>query len=89
MGVKTAFLKGELDEEIYMDQPDGFVVDGQEENVCKLLKSLYGLKQAYKKWHEKFERTLTAEGFVVNERSADRQMNFKRSKPARARGFPA
>ena len=64
--VKTAFLNGELDEEIYMEQPDGFVLDGQEGKVCKLLKYLYGLKQAPKQWHEMFERTLTAAGFVVN-----------------------
>ena len=67
MDVKTVFLNGELDEEIYMEQPDGFVLDGQEGKVCKLLKSLYRLKQAPKQWHEKFERTLTAAGFVVNE----------------------
>jgi hypothetical protein len=48
MDVKTAFLNGELDEEIYMDQPEGFVADGQENKVCRLLKSLYGLKQAPK-----------------------------------------
>jgi len=48
MDVKTAFLNGELDEEIYMDQPDRFVIEGQEGKVCKLLKSLYGLKQAPK-----------------------------------------
>ena len=50
-----------------MEQPDGFVLDGQEGKVCKLLKSLYGLKQAPKQWHEKFERTSTAAGYVVNE----------------------
>jgi hypothetical protein len=67
MDVKTTFLNGELDKEIYMEQPAGFVANGQEGMLCKLLKSLYGLKQAPKQWHEKFDRTLTSLGFVVNE----------------------
>ena len=46
MDVKTAFLNGDLDEEIYMEQPKGFIVPGQEKKVCRLVKSLYGLKQA-------------------------------------------
>jgi hypothetical protein len=44
MDVKSTLLHGELEEEIYMDQPDGFIANGQENKVCKLLKSLYGLK---------------------------------------------
>jgi hypothetical protein len=67
MDVKTAFLNGELEEEIYMDQLNKFIANGQEDNVCKLLKSLYGLKQAPKHWHEKFDKTLTSAGFVMNE----------------------
>ncbi|KAL0434586.1 UNVERIFIED_CONTAM: Retrovirus-related Pol polyprotein from transposon TNT 1-94 [Sesamum radiatum] len=67
MDVKTAFLNGELDEEIYMEQPEGFVVPGQEKKVCRLVKSLYGLKQAPKQWHEKFDRTMLSNGFKINE----------------------
>jgi hypothetical protein len=67
MDVKTTFLSGELEEEIYMDQPDRFIANGQEGKVCKLLKSLYGLKQTPKQWHKKFDKTLTSTGFVVNE----------------------
>jgi hypothetical protein len=67
MDVKIAFLNGELEEEIYIIQPDGFVVKDQEDKVCKLLKSLYILKQAPKQWHEKFDVTLISSCFSVNE----------------------
>ena len=48
MDVKTTFLNGELDEEIYIEQLEEFIVLGQEKKVCRLVKSLYGLKQAPK-----------------------------------------
>ena len=48
MDVKTAFLNGNLDERIFMAQPNSFVEEGQETKVCELLKSIYGLKQAYR-----------------------------------------
>ncbi len=47
MDVVTAFLNGHLDEEIYMEQPEGFVKPGEEHLVCKLKKSIYGLKQSW------------------------------------------
>ena len=48
MDVKTAFLKDYLDESIYMVQPDGFKAKSQEHKVCRLLKSIYGLQQAFR-----------------------------------------
>nr|CAN83010.1 hypothetical protein VITISV_010102 [Vitis vinifera] len=66
MDVKTAFLNGDLNEEVYMEQPEGFVQLGNENKVCKLVKSLYGLKQAPKKWHEKFDHVILSDGFRHN-----------------------
>ena len=54
MHVKTMFLHGDLDEEIYMKQPEGFIVEGKKELVCKLKKSLYGLKQSPRMWYWNF-----------------------------------
>ncbi|XP_074337413.1 uncharacterized protein LOC141674601 [Apium graveolens] len=67
MDVKTAFLNGELDEEIYIKQPEGFVMSGSEHKVCKLKKSLYGLKQAPKDWNQKFDSVVLSNGFLLNQ----------------------
>ena len=56
LDVKTAFLHGDLEEEIYMTQPEGYKVDGKEDWVCKLSKSLYGLKQSPRQWYKRFDK---------------------------------
>lgn len=78
MDVKTAFLNGDLDEEVYMKQPEGFVLPGHENKVCRLKKSLYGLKQAPKQWHEKFDMAILSNGFSHN--SSDRCLYSKFTK---------
>ena len=66
MDVKTTFLNCDLVEEVYMEQPEGFVLPGNEKKVCKLVKSLYGLKQAPKQWHEKFDNVILSHDFKHN-----------------------
>ena len=53
--MKTAFLHGDLEEEVYEVQPEGLEVKGKEHMVCKLKKTLYGLKQAPSQWYKKFD----------------------------------
>ncbi|GJV62248.1 zinc finger, CCHC-type containing protein [Tanacetum coccineum] len=67
MDVKTTFLNCDLDEEVYMEQPKGFVMPGNEHKVCKLVKSLYGLKQTPKQWHQKFDEVVLSSGFSLNQ----------------------
>lgn len=63
LDVKTTFLHGELDKEIYMEQPEGYYVEGKEDYVCKLQKSLYGLKQSPRLWYKRFDQFITGIGF--------------------------
>nr|GEV99988.1 hypothetical protein [Tanacetum cinerariifolium] len=67
MDVKTAFLNGDLEEEVYMNQPQGFIMHGNENKVCKLIKSLYRLKQAPKQWHQKFDEVVLSNGYLLNQ----------------------
>ncbi|KAJ4740894.1 Transposon Ty1-H Gag-Pol polyprotein [Rhynchospora pubera] len=63
MDVKSAFLNGELEEEVYVSQPPGFEKKGSEHKVLKLHKALYGLRQAPRAWNSKLDKTLMAIGF--------------------------
>jgi uncharacterized protein (UPF0303 family) len=62
MDVKMAFLHGELEEKIYMKQPEGYVVEGKKNHVCLLKKSLYGLKQSPRQWYHRFHSYVTSHG---------------------------
>ena len=63
MDVKTAFLHGDLQEEIYMQRPEGFEEEGKDKLVCRLKKSLYGLKQAPREWYHKFHSFMLSQGY--------------------------
>jgi hypothetical protein len=76
LDVKTAFLHGELEEEIYMLQPEGFAETGKENLVCKLNKSLYGLKQAPRCWYKRFDSFIISLGY--NRLSSDHCTYYKR-----------
>jgi hypothetical protein len=64
MDVKTAFLNGELLEDVYVEQPPGFVLKGQEKKVLHLIKALYGLRQTPRAWYSKLDESLIKLGFL-------------------------
>ncbi|KAJ9566522.1 hypothetical protein OSB04_002488 [Centaurea solstitialis] len=67
MDVKTAFLNGKLTEDVYMEQPEGFEDPKNPNKVCKLLKSIYGLKQASRSWNLHFDERIKEFGFTKSE----------------------
>ena len=66
MDVKTAFLNGNNEEELYMVQPEGFTDPKDAGKVCKLQRSIYGLKQASRSWNLRFDEVIKGFGFVQN-----------------------
>ena len=66
MDVKTIFLNGDLEDKVYMKQPEGFSSKEGAHLVCKLKKTIYGLKHASRQWYYKFYGVITSFGFVEN-----------------------
>ncbi|KAM7509738.1 hypothetical protein LguiB_008613 [Lonicera macranthoides] len=77
LDIKNAFLHGDLQEEVYMEQPPGFVAQGEYGKVCHLRKSLYGLKQSPRAWFEKFSQAI--ETFGMAKSKSDHSVFYKQS----------
>ena len=74
MDVKTAFLNGVIEEEVFNEQPEGFDVETRETHVCRLHRALYGLKQAPRAWYSRIDNYLREMGFQRSE--ADHNLYF-------------
>ena len=75
MDVNIAFSNGKVEQEVYIEQPEGFIVHESESHVCKLKKALYGLKQAPRAWYVRIDDFLKSLGFIEN--VADSNLYFK------------
>ena len=75
MDVRKTFLNGNLEEEVYMNQPEGFSCKGKEHMVYKLKKLLYKLKQAFRQWYLNFHETIVT--FEFKENTIDRCIYLK------------
>ena len=64
--MKIAFMNSDLSKIVYMLQPKGFCISGNEDLVCKLKRSIFGLKQAFRQWYLKFDEVVNSMGFEEN-----------------------
>jgi len=81
MDVKTAFLHGSLEEEVYVEQPEGFEVHNRQTHVFRLKKALYGLKQAPRSWYEMIDSYLMKLGFTSSEVDPNLYFKVENDKP--------
>ena len=77
LDIKNVFLHGDLQEEVYMEQPPGFVAQGEIGKVCRLRKSLYGLKQSPHAWFDKFSQAV--EKFGLQKSKSDHFVFYRNS----------
>ena len=71
MDVKTTFLNGLIEEEVYIEQPQGFESNDQETHVCRVKKALYGLKQTPKAWYGRIDGFLMSLGFTESKANSN------------------
>ena len=82
MDVNTTFLNGLIEEEVYIEQPQGFEVKDRATHVCKLKKALYGLKQDPRAWYGRINSFLTSMGFTKSKADPNIYMNIMDDEPA-------
>jgi hypothetical protein len=75
MDVKTTFLNGKIEREVFVEQPDGFILHNKGIHVCKLRKALYGLKKAPRVWYDRIDGLIKIMGFQKSD--ADANLYFK------------
>ena len=81
MDVKTTFLNGVIEEDVYIDQPQGFEVKDRVTHVCKLKKALYGLKLAPRSWYGRIDNFLTSMVFTKSKSYPNLYMNIMDDEP--------
>jgi hypothetical protein len=81
MDVKTTFLNAEVEQEVYIEQPEGFMIHGKESHVCKLKKSLYRLKQALRAWYGRIDNFLQSLGFTKSIKDPNLYIKIIRNHP--------
>jgi hypothetical protein len=81
MDVKTIFLNGVIEEEVYIEKPQGFEVEDRKSHVCKLKKALYGLKQAPRAWYGRIDKFLTSLGFTKSKTDSNLYFKFMNDEP--------
>ena len=81
MDVKTTFLNGVIEEEVYIEQPQGFEVEYRHTHVCKLKNSLYGLKQAPRAWYERIDSFLSSMGFTKSKADPNLYLKVVKDEP--------
>jgi hypothetical protein len=81
MDVKTTFLNGVIEEEVYIEQPQGFEVEDRKTHVCRLKKALYGLKQAPRAWYGRIDNFLTRLGFTKSKTNSNLYFKVMNDEP--------
>ena len=81
MDVKTTFLNGVIEEEVYIEQPQGFEIEDKATHVCNLKKALYGLKQAPIAWYDIIDSFLTSMAFTKSKADPNIYMNIMDDEP--------